>query len=390
MHSAPEVTASTPHAGIRSRWFLLAFGLFIIVSALSIVGICVILLSGRAAASHDFISYWAAGQQLVRGRNPYDPQAILALERSGGFSTQDRVLIMRNPPWALFLTIPLGLLPAREASLLWAALMAACLILSIELMRRMVFGSDRLYVVGYGFAPALACMATGQTGIFSLLGLVLFLYFLKDRPMLAGASLSLCALKPHLFLPFACVQLVWIIVHRSYRILGGITIALATQFLIALAFDQSVWTHYRAMMHAEVMIGEFVPALGVLLQLALHREALWLQFVPAALACVWGLWYFRAHFAHWDWLEHGSLLILVSLVAAPYAWFTDQAIALVPMLFALRKNSGALPLLLAIMSAGSIEMLAHVPLHSQIYLWQGLAWLGCYLYMTRFMREAQT
>jgi len=367
----------------RSPLSLIIAALFIAVSGLSILGISVVVLNGRAAASHDFISYWATGQQLVHGQNPYDPQSILMVERSAGFELQDRVLMMRNPPTALFLTIPLGFMPARAASIFWTLLLAACLILSVEILRRQDNGErSNLYLIGYCFAPALANLATGQTGVFSLLGIVLFLRFLKSHPLIAGISLSLCAIKPHLFLPLAAVLLVWIFARKAYSVLVGAVLALASECLVALWFDASVWRHYLTMMRVDGIRNEFVPTLGTLFRFSIHQQAMWLQFMPAVLACAWALYYFYRHRRNWDWQDHAPLLILVSLVTAPYAWFSDQAIGLAAILPTVRPSRKLIPLL-ALMSAASIEMLAHVSFHSQVYLWQGIAWLAWYLYAAK-------
>ena len=51
------------------------------------------------------------------------------------------------------------------------------------------------------------CLQAGQISIVFLFGVVLFLLFYESRPWLAGAALVPCALKPHLFLPFAIVLL---------------------------------------------------------------------------------------------------------------------------------------------------------------------------------------
>ena len=65
--------------------------------------------SRSLAGSRDFVSYWATGHQLVQHANPYDRDAISALEHAAGLDVR-AVLIMRNPPWALPLAYPLGFL----------------------------------------------------------------------------------------------------------------------------------------------------------------------------------------------------------------------------------------------------------------------------------------
>ena len=55
------------------------------------------------AAQKDYISYWAAGQLLVRHANPYDADVVFRLEKAAGF-TEPHPLVMRNPPHALLLS----------------------------------------------------------------------------------------------------------------------------------------------------------------------------------------------------------------------------------------------------------------------------------------------
>ena len=47
---------------------------------------------------NDFVAYWSAGRQLVHGRNPYDSDAVLQIQREFDI-TRRSPLIMRNPPW---------------------------------------------------------------------------------------------------------------------------------------------------------------------------------------------------------------------------------------------------------------------------------------------------
>jgi hypothetical protein len=219
-----------------------------------------------------------------------------------------------------------------------------------------------------------------------LLGLALFLRFEQDRPFWAGAALSLCAVKPHLLLPFGVVLLAWIVVRKKWTVLLGAVAALAVEWLIAMAFDHAIWSHYRAVMRTEHFADEYIPTLGVALRFLVDRAAMWVEFVPAGLGCAWGLWYFWRNRERWNWRTHGSLLTLVSLVAAPYSWFTDQVIALPAILFVLlsarRPRRGSLTLLLLVMTAGAIEMMMTSSLYFKGYLWQGVAWLAWYVYAT--------
>ena len=366
----------------------LVVGLCTIAFALNASGIVTTLLTDTYAGTRDFICYWASGHQLVQHANPYDGQAILRLEHPGGSPAGLPPLLMRNPPPALLLVFPLGFLSVRVASLLWSLLMVASLVFSVHMIavmhRRL---KSKLNVLAYTFAPALCCLIAGQVAIFVLLGLVLFLRFQQSRPFLAGASLWLCALKPHLFLPFGVVLLAWIIARRSYRLLFGAVVAVGCSTAVVFVLDPQAWVQYAQAMRAEGIERQAVPCISAILRLLLSPNSVWLQFLPAALGCVWGLAFFHRHREDWDWLEHGSLLMLVSVVVAPYSWGLDQTILLPALMHALYRNRSrsliaVFALLSAVISAGNF---LGVPIRSvALYLWTAPAWLAWYLFAEHY------
>ena len=365
----------------------LIVGICTLAFALTTVGIFASLLESHAAGTRDFVEYWAAGHQLARHANPYDGDAILGLERSAGFPSGLPALIMGNPPSALLLVLPLGFFGATAGELLWLLLLLACLVASV----RMVWSlhgrpKNQLHWLGYSFAPVLSCLLSGQITIFLLLGLVLFLRLHRSRPFLAGVSLWLCLLKPHLFLLFGVVLLVWATITRSYKLLAGTAVALGVSTGIAFLLDPLAWMHYAQMMSSTRIDRLAIPCLSIMLRREVSPNTTWLQYLPAALGCVWALTYFRRHRDDWDWMEHGSLLTLVSVLVAPYTWLMDQAI-LIPALLhaAYLTRSQSLVAILALSSAViEVEIFRGIPLlHSAFYLWTAPAWLVWYLYAVR-------
>jgi hypothetical protein len=139
-------------------------------------------------------------------------------------------------------------------------------------------------------------------------------------------------------------------------------------------------------MKAEQLPIQIIPCVSVMFRMAMSPSATWLQFLPAALGCMWALAYFRSHGGNWDWMEHGSLLMLVSLVVAPYSWYVDQAVALPALLHALYwTRSRSLVAILALLSAAiAIGNVLGLPQRTlALYLWTAPAWLGWYLCATR-------
>ena len=335
-------------------------------------------------ANIDYIQYWAAGQQLVHGANPYDANQVFAIERSAGRNRRGMIL-MPNPPSGLFLTLPLGVVRLKTGYPFWSLLIFGSWMGSIHMIWLMNGRPDnRLHYIGYFFAPALSCFIFGQMAAFVLLGLTLFLYFHRTRPMLAGAALILCALKPHLFLPFGAVLLVWAVAHRTYGLLSGAAIALAISSSVPLIFDPNIYRQYVDMARTSTMRTLFIPTFSELLRFALKPDAFWLEFLPAVAGCLWAIWYFRSYRNIWDWNTHGFLLVLVSVALAPYEWFFDGIVLLPSILYAAyRARPSALAVLFGLLTVAEVQRQFLAPVTSAWYVFYSPAWLAWYVWSTR-------
>ena len=363
----------------------IAYALAIVYTVLFL---CLLPFDRQTVARRDFIVYWATGQQLVHQGNPYDPAALNQIEHDAGFPGSASYY-MRNAPWALPLALPLGLAGPMAAALPWSLLMLGLLVLSVRIIWKLFGGPHNALVwLGYCFPPALWCVLLGQTSVFLLFGFTLFLRFHKTRPFAAGAALWLCSIKPHLFLPFALVLLVWIFVARVWRILSGAATAFAAGALITTCIDPAAWSQYAYYMRTSVVTREFTPCLADLLRDSIRPTAEWLAFVPAILGCLWALVYFWPRRHRWDWLEQGSLLVLVSLLVAPYGWIFDQSLALPAVLWGASRTSSQLLLSALALIYILVEFqLVHFDLHSAAYLWTAPAWLAWYLVARGLSRE---
>jgi hypothetical protein len=360
--------------------FIIGFGL------LCAIGIYSAGLSNKDATERDYIEYWAAGQLVVHGANPYDIPGTLAVERAAGYDSSQPI-ITPSPPLILFLAFPLGFVSAKTGLILWMFAILACLSASIFILRA-IFGNpdSPFHIFCFLYPPALACLMAGQLGVFLLLGVVLFLWLYRSRPFLAGAALLPCVLKPQLFLPFACALLLWIVLRKVWRILAGFAAALVAGCLLTLCFGAHIWAQYLGLAHNATILPLFVPTLSVALRFLVARSHVWVQLVPEAVACLWACWFCWSRRAVWDWMQHGMVVLLVCMLCTPYAWFTDEAILLPAVLAGLYRATDAgrslIPLYL-IVGVALIEVLARIQLTTAGYLWTTPAWLGWYLYATR-------
>jgi Glycosyltransferase family 87 len=382
--SKPENSDSGQNAeSPRSPWRMLALGLITAAGAAFVFCVMSLGLSNQDITQKDFIQYWAIGQQLAHHASPYDVAAIVQMERSMGLgSSPPRISL--SPPTIWWPMLPLGLFSPKTGYILWLFLLIGCLAWSVRLLWRLNGSPDNLvYLFGLFFAPAMICMMAGQLSIFLLLGIVLFLHLHNSRPALAGASLLPCAFKPHLFILFACVLVLWAIYRRTFRVLFGAVAALLASCVITLAIDVHAWSEYSRMMKSTRIMQVFIPTFGDALRFLLNRNAVELQFVPAVIGGIWAIWYFWTYRQQWDWTKHGLLLLFFSDVCAPYGFVNDECILLPLLFFGLYRaiDPKRSFMLFAIVNVIALaETLSQVDINSPYYLWTAPAWLGWFLY----------
>lgn len=342
-------------------------------------------LTPAEVTQRDYIEYWAAGQQLIHHADPYDFRTIFRMERQNGMETNDP-RISFSPPVALEFDLPLGWVSAKTGLIAWLMAELASLLAAIWLIWRLHGKPDsRVHLLGIAFAPVIASQMAGQLGTFFLICLVLFLQFHRTRPFLAGVLLMPFALKPHLIVPFAIVLVLWCFIHKKKSLLLGGLCAVAVSCALSLAIDPHAWKQYSRMTASIPIADWFVPTVGMALRKWIDPSARWLGYLPVALASAWAAWYGWKRRRSWDWLRDGQLLIVVSVVAAPYSWVSDQSLMLPAILSALylsTKVDRPLVLFLLIDAILLVEIFVQPLMTSFWYLWAAPAWLAWYLYAT--------
>ena len=393
LSTKPEVKSASlhgVHSNLRPMHGVTAVCLMAVCLMATIIGLLAInrIVSGNG--NRDFVEYWAAGNLLVRGGNPYEVAATLRLERSAG-ANFIWPLITPSPPIILPLVAPLGLVSERAASILEGSILIICLLASIRILW-VLNGcpSGRLHLFSLCLAPVLTCLMAGQIGIILLLGIALFLRYHLSHPFFAGLALLPCAFKPHLFLPVAIALVLWCVTRKSFGIFAGIAAALVAAGAFSFLLDPHAWQQYSQLVAIAKPTEPFVPTLSKLFRLLVHPNTVWLQFVPCVLSCCWALWYFFTRRDRWDWMDQGMLLLLVSVAFAPYSWYTDEAILLPAVLVGIYKTRGSgrslLPFAL-IAAAPLVELLSGLWITTPYYVWNAPAWIIWYLYESRATQQ---
>ena len=293
---------------------------------------------------YDYVQYWTAGRQLLDGRNPYDPDELIEMQRSM-FAGHLKTVMMWNPPWTLPIALPFAALPWRLAQFLWLGLQLVAVLVSADLLWRIYGGKadDRWvsWVIALTFGPTLFLLLLGQISGLLLLGIAGFLYFVRnERPISAGCCVALTAIKPHLLALLGLFIILEAFRGKSTRrtILAG-ALVIVVGGVLPVFWNHDVWSQYFEAMrrppsdHFETMQEFEHPTIGYELRLLITGEPFAAQFIPFGIAMTAAplVWFVRRR--EWRWREAMPMIVLVSVLTAAYgAWAFDLVVLLLPVL----------------------------------------------------------
>jgi hypothetical protein len=179
---------------------------------------------------NDFIPLYVAAKSSPS--ELYNPQTYqdFQMAQFSGFSESLR--FTRLPFYAILLK-PLGLLSYHQAYLVWVLLRLGAVIMFVFFWPHESRG-DVAFMTCLSLSIAVA-LANGQDSLLLLLFVTLAVRWHTSRPIAAGLSLSLCAIKFHLFILLPLLLLA----QRRWRLLQGFMAGAA--ILLALSFFGGGW-----------------------------------------------------------------------------------------------------------------------------------------------------
>ena len=384
--SEPAVSRSVIPVGML--WWLLF--LLLLVTGIAVIRVCRGVISPELPK--DFVEYWAVGRLFWTGENSYDP-ALQLREQQHVYPDWKIALMMWNPPPALPLYAPWGLLPVGLAAWLWNGLqLVAVLTASFLLVRVYAPGSAWWWFLPLtlGYTGTVCLLLYGQNTGWILLGLAGFVWGQqRKRPWLAGCCGALTVLKPHLLLGFGLVWL-WDLRYRGQpriALLTGVTMVLLTTTLAHLS-DPLVLQHYLT------ALGEpspytvspkdwMLPAASYWLRYYLALESMAWQFLPSILAALaLLLWRLRCR-EKWSWPQALPVVVAVSVLTTGYGgWIFDLPVLLVPLIALASRMFQVWPMLLVYLTVWQLLVTCAALLYAsglQNFWWVAPAVLAPYL-----------
>jgi hypothetical protein len=310
-------------------WIFLIFSIYILIS------IAPTLSNAKYLPSDDFVPYWASGRLNIYGNNPYDSQQIEKLQIAAGGEPSGTytISIMLNPPWAISLVMPFGIVNYSISRFWWLICSVIFILISSIILWRIFSGYPKqrwlALLVVFIFAPTISVLEVGQIASLLLLGISGFLYFtvVNRNDWLAGAFLSLASIKPQVAYLFWVALLFWIIQERRWLLVISTTTSVMLLTLIAWLFNPHIIQQYLGMLQT-YQISEWAnPTIGAYLRFFWFGiDKFWLQFLPSIIGCIWLIYHWFKHHNSWNWVYELPLLLLVSQVTSSYTWTYDLVI----------------------------------------------------------------
>jgi len=235
------------------RLIILLSGAFLLILIMVFVAL---RFDHSLPTNSDFNAVYTASVALVHRTPIYDIPAVKAVAAEVAGVPVDKFFLapFPYPPWYALSTFYLGLLPIKQAALLWFEINLVLVFLSIWFLTDGWNGRLRLiaFPLGLFFLPVIGALSVGQNIFPVLLGGSMLVYALKkENVTLLTLGSVLVTYKPHTGALMLLSVLVWTIASRSSfgrRATRSILIAGVFLFVVGFIADPAWQIRYPQML----------------------------------------------------------------------------------------------------------------------------------------------
>lgn len=338
------------------------------------------------AGDMDLQAYWGSAYLFAHGQDFSDYKALGDVQRTLANRTRSDTQYAWFFPTGNVILLPFAFLPFTRVVYYWLILNVVIFFYSTLLAWE---GPDKRVwiplVAVFSFALTLISLIFGQINSLVVLGLALFLKFSKSgKPYLAGASLVLTTIKPHLVIITLPILFLDLLRKKEWKTLIGFFIALLFCFIVLFVFYppwmQSFWKVLFSGM-STVRETPTINGLLVLIDKFTIGKLLWIITLIGGI--VW--WWVRGQ--NWGRRAFIDISVAVGLIVSPIGWSYDQVMLIFPILSLLAwAVSGQLPkrtsrMVIAVLISGNIAAyyLRTFTPSDVWFFWVPMVVLGLYL-----------
>lgn len=336
----------------------------------------------------DFANYWAASKLALSGKAQlaYNFNDLQEVVQQFFGTTHYYGCGWYYPPFALFIVLPLGLMPYLTSYIVWVTL---GLILYMIVLSH-INSHPIIPILCLLFPGILTNLVFGQNGFISGMLLGAGLLLLDCWPLLAGCLFGILCYKP----PLAILILVALLAGRYWKaFIALISMALFLSILSSVVFGYQVWIEYFKVMSIPMRLLENGAAAWNIMP----------TFFAAALSAGFGV--STAYLAQgivmlvvlaaiiWSWRQQvplairGTVLVLGTLLFTPYVFVYDLAILALPLCWLWEEGrlKGRLPGELILLLMGWLMPIAAPILWQPINFLEGKLQIGPVILLALFI-----
>lgn len=364
------------------------YGLLLGVALATLLGSAVLVwrLTALPVGVGDFRAYWSASRLLLEGRNFYDPDNMLEMERAHVDPEQDFTMMAWNLPATFVFILPLAWVPFQIAKSIWLLVNLTLILLSCLLLGSVYLPPGRAPLLTYNlmavfFAPVLVAILIGQITFLVVFGLAASIALIqRERYFWAGVALILTSVKPHLVMLIGPYLLLYMALRRKWSGWLGLGVAgaicAATLFILrpGWATDFQGLLSIAPVNWATPTLGGFLATYGI----GSWSRYLVFAFLPLVLI-------FLRPASRISLETAASVLVLVTIPTTFFGWSYDQSLLLAPMaqiigrLFASLRSGGRWATIAAMVLAMTLNMAQRIIATDEVYyVWVPIAWGAIY------------
>lgn len=342
------------------------------------------------AGDGDFQAYWSSAYLFARGMDFSDADLIGEVERSQTNWDKPETLYAWYSPIGNVILLPFTLIPFTKAVYYWLVLNIIILFYSAVLIWGDADSRKWIPLLAvFSFSMTVISLVFGQINTLEVLGLALFLHFIRlDRQYLAGASLVLTTIKPHLVLLTLPILFLDLFRKKEWKPLTGFVFGLGFCVLVLFIFNpQWLQSFWRVITSGMSTVRETPNINGLLVVAGKYTlgKLVWLIALPGAV-----IWWLKDG-QKWNRRTFIDLSITLGLIVSPIGWSYDQIMLLFPVLSILAwATKGELPrqssrFIVATLIVGNLAAyLLRTSTPSDVwFFWVPLLVLGLYLFAYR-------
>jgi len=323
--------------------FLTVFTRFILVLLIGAIILLFPITLPSGAGDMDLQAYWGSAYLFAHGQDFSDYDALGEVQRAFANRARSDTQYAWFFPTGNVILLPFTVFPFTRVVYYWLILNVVIFFYSTVLAWE---GPEKRVwiplVAVFSFALTLISLIFGQINSLQVLGLALFLALSKsNKPYIAGASLVLTTIKPHLVILTLPLLFLDLLRKKEWKTLTGFFIALGFCFTVLFAFYppwiQSFWKVFSSGMNT-VRETPTINGLLVLIDEFTIGKLLWL--VTLVMGIIW--WWQRGQ--NWNRRTFIDISVTVGLIVSPIGWSYDQVMLIFPILTLLAWSvSGQLP-----------------------------------------------